>query len=97
MHRRCVNPAHLEPVTFEENQRRSPINFMLTNAEKTHCDSGHEFTPENTRMWRGHRFCKACNREAVKRYKSANPDLVRERSRKYKARKAQESKGDGSS
>lgn len=34
------------------------------NANKTHCDSGHEFTPENTRRTKaGHRQCRACNRE----------------------------------
>lgn len=31
------------------------------NAAKTHCDSGHEFTEENTgRNKDGHRFCRSC-------------------------------------
>ncbi|MDQ3573658.1 MAG: HNH endonuclease [Actinomycetota bacterium] len=46
--RNCVNPAHLEPVTFRENQRR---------AWKSHCLRGHEFTDENTHWVR---VCKAC-------------------------------------
>lgn len=60
--RSCVNPAHLEPVTRRENLRRSP----LTNASKTHCVHGHEFTPANTvvrtRPGSG-RDCRACKNE----------------------------------
>lgn len=57
--RSCVNPAHLEPVTLAENNRRKP--------RVTHCPRGHEFIPENTREWRGLRFCIACNRLHKKR------------------------------
>lgn len=38
----CVNPAHLEPVTRAENNRRG-LNGVL----KTHCKRGHLFVPEN--------------------------------------------------
>jgi formylmethanofuran dehydrogenase subunit E len=56
---RCVNPAHLEPVTRSENLRRSPL--MGRNSHKTHCKRGHEFTPDNTRTRpNGHRTCIAC-------------------------------------
>lgn len=37
---RCVNPAHLEPVTPAENKRRA-------TARRTHCVNGHAFTPDN--------------------------------------------------
>lgn len=40
--RACVNPDHLEAVTTGENARRGGC------AIKTHCPSGHEYTPENT-------------------------------------------------
>lgn len=62
---RCVNPDHLEPVTREENMRRR-------SEAQTHCKHGHEFTPENTypRPKDGRRQCRACNREAVRRYKT---------------------------
>jgi hypothetical protein len=39
------------------NRRRDP------QAEKTHCPCGHEYTPENTRLYRGRRHCRACARE----------------------------------
>lgn len=68
--RACVNPAHLEPVTHAENQRRSPVLMAMfaernaREATKTHCKRGHEFTVENTRIEkvRGVRVCRACMR-----------------------------------
>jgi hypothetical protein len=75
----------MEPVTFVENQRRSPFNFMISNAEKTHCPAGHEYTPENMRVTNGSRHCKICNREAVKRYQATSNG--RNRRRKSRARK----------
>lgn len=56
--RHCINPAHLEAVTKIVNTRRSARG----NARKTHCDHGHEFTPENTyyRHDRIGRICRAC-------------------------------------
>src|SRR5687768_9248591 len=61
--RACVNPRHLEPVTQAENARRGAI------AQKTHCANGHPFDGDNT-YWRssGHRTCRACNRENVRKY-----------------------------
>lgn len=64
LHRRCVNPAHLEVVTSEENNRRSK-SFSALNAVKTECAQGHPYTPENT-YWRTvaggtqRRLCKTC-------------------------------------
>lgn len=53
----CVNPFHMEPVTAVENVRRSDA-YSAVNARKTHCNHGHEFTPENTYQWHGHRQCR---------------------------------------
>lgn len=57
--RSCVNPDHMEAVTHRENSRRS-LNPAGINARKTHCQKGHEFTPENTRVWRNQRNCRTC-------------------------------------
>lgn len=44
----CVNPAHLEPVTHQENLRRAGITGLLGPELKTHCPRKHPYTPENT-------------------------------------------------
>lgn len=60
--RACVNAEHLEPVSAVENARRGE-SVPAVNARKTHCKRGHEFTPENTYVWKpGHRACKTCAR-----------------------------------
>lgn len=46
----CVNPDHLEAVTFYENQKRSTLTFTARYGNATHCIRGHEFTTENTRV-----------------------------------------------
>ena len=51
--RACCRPDHLEAVTKEENRRR-----RMQDA----CVHGHEFTPENTRWYQGHRYCRTCQR-----------------------------------
>lgn len=63
LHRRCVNPAHLEPMTNTENQRRSPNTLASLGAAKTHCPQGHPYDAENTLTSGGHRWCRACRRE----------------------------------
>jgi hypothetical protein len=60
---RCVNPAHVEPVTAKEN-------ILRWSRTVTHCKRGHEFTPENTRVYgcgynskgvhKTARYCVAC-------------------------------------
>ena len=63
--RRCCNPAHVEPVTHTVNMGRGE------RAQRTHCDHGHEYTPENTKRnsVSGHRYCREC-------------DLIRKRARR---------------
>ena len=59
-HRRCCNPSHLRPSTRRSNLARGggPIAAHIA---VTHCPYGHEYTPENTRVYRGRRHCRACN------------------------------------
>jgi hypothetical protein len=61
-HHACANPEHIEPVTDAVNVMRGE-SFSPANAAKTHCDSGHEFTPDNTAIdAEGYRICRICRR-----------------------------------
>ena len=61
--RRCLNTAHLEPVTRGENVLRG-MGRAADNARKTHCHRGHPFDKQNTYIVPGGgRQCRACNRE----------------------------------
>lgn len=55
-HRRCVNPAHLEPVVRLENvmRGRSPVAI---NARKETCKYGHELIPG---LYGRRRACRTC-------------------------------------
>ena len=56
----CVNPDHLEAVTFAENTRRG----IAARSPRTHCRRGHEFTPDNTKIGSdGYRTCRTCFRD----------------------------------
>lgn len=58
----CVNPSHLEPVVCRENIRRGE-SHIAENMRKTHCPSGHAYTPENTWVSKlGYRYCRECKR-----------------------------------
>lgn len=59
LHRRCINVDHLEPVTGAENTRRG--KGWAVNGTKTHCPQGHPYDNENTHVWNGRRYCRACN------------------------------------
>ncbi len=58
----CVRPDHMELVGPVENVMRGE-GYMATNARKTHCPQGHEYTPDNTYIWRTARYCRTCQRQ----------------------------------
>jgi hypothetical protein len=69
----CVNPAHLEAVTPEENRRRQTIaNGHVVGGKPrepkergpaTQCRNGHAYTPENVAIRSdGRRCCITCAR-----------------------------------
>lgn len=62
---RCVNPEHLEAVTFQENLLRGNGGRL-----RTKCAKGHDFSPENTAIRGGKRKCKQCARDWAKAYKA---------------------------
>lgn len=59
VHRRCQNPAHMEPVTKRVNTLRGE-SPAAKHARKTHCPQGHPYDQANTYWHRGQRRCKTC-------------------------------------
>lgn len=45
----------------------------------THCKNGHEFTPENTYVWRGHRYCRKCGLARVLAAEKRDPNHLQKR------------------
>lgn len=63
--RRCVNPAHLEPVTNRENAARGDAGMARAAQQlaKTHCPAGHPFAGDNVQFRPdGRRRCRECRR-----------------------------------
>lgn len=62
--RACINPAHLEPVTKDENLRRQGLAV-------TRCPRGHKYTPENILRTRTGRACRQCDRARSREWRAA--------------------------
>ena len=59
----CVNPDHLEPVTFVENIRRGVHSYKMAEIlrARTHCPQGHPYAGHNLIVRKsGSRQCRAC-------------------------------------
>ena len=65
--RACVYPAHLEPVTSQENILRGH-GMAATRARKTHCPQGHPYSGPNLIRWAPHygRRCRICRRNRLR-------------------------------
>lgn len=68
VHRCCVNPDHVDPVTKEENGRRAGNRI-------SHCPRGHLYSADNIGPSHGGRRCLTCHREKeTARYHAHHPD-----------------------
>lgn len=92
----CINPAHLKLGTRSENNRdcQAKGRHGYDPRIKTHCNRGHEYTPENTSICpRGWRRCKECLRTRWERERNPQPKppLTRDqlRQQRYRLRKKQ--------
>lgn len=65
LHKRCVNPGHLQAITYSQN---SKLGAPISYDNRTHCLHGHELTEDNI-GWRIQsksptspkvRFCRTC-------------------------------------
>ena len=63
LHRRCVNPDHLEAVTAKTNVLRGR-SFAARFSVATHCVNGHLYNEANTYYYRDGRgrMCRECGR-----------------------------------
>ena len=62
----CVNPAHLEPVSMQENLRRgnSHLSASIRHSKKEHCPKGHPYLGANLYIGtRGQRLCRRCHND----------------------------------
>lgn len=69
--RACVNPAHLEAVTWQENILRG-TGMAAINRRKQLCSSGHRF---DILLRNGYRQCSTCRREVVERRKERQREV----------------------
>lgn len=69
---RCVNPAHLEPVTAQVNIARSGA-ISTVNRVKTHCLRGHEYAGDNLAIVAstGERRCRTCGRDVMRQRRAS--------------------------
>lgn len=64
----CVNPSHLQQISYKENTLRGSSPIAI-NAVKTHCNKGHELSGANLYIKpNGSRNCKMCRKHAAQRY-----------------------------
>lgn len=78
LHRRCVNPGHLQVVPFVRNVLRG-VGPTAENARKDRCVNGHPYDAENTyiRPKSGNRDCRACIKVRVAAQKARNRAKVK--------------------
>lgn len=77
VHRRCVNPRHLEPVANGTNVLRGRTSSAL-NARKRACLRGHPLAGDNLAVLpNGDRRCRTCHAAAARRSRASLASRLR--------------------
>lgn len=85
--RRCVNPAHLEPVTRRENLMRGDT-IPAHKAAQTTCKHGHLLEGENLYLYPdGRRGCRICRADEYRKWVEENRERRQELDRNFYRRK----------
>lgn len=65
--RHCVNPEHMEVVSYQEN---------LTRKFDAICSNGHQRTEMNTYFYNGQRMCRTCRASAARLFRARRSGRV---------------------
>jgi len=68
--RACVNPQHLQAITWAENVMRDSVSIPYINSQKTHCPRGHPFDKTYKEARGFVRYCSICEAEKKKRLRA---------------------------
>ena len=55
--------------SYSDNKADAIRNGRDANSQKTRCPRGHPYSEGNTRVFRGSRFCRACNTLLAQKYR----------------------------
>lgn len=91
----CCRPDHLVEMTQADHLAITPGTYVHIQAEKTHCNHGHELSGDNlyeSGLRRGVRQCKACTMRRNAEAREQHPEQLREAQRRYRERKRAEAR-----
>lgn len=75
----CVNPAHLEAVSHQENMARgiTGLHMIKKSKSSTHCVNGHEFNEKTLYLHKGkYKQCRVCkNNHQIEQRRKMNKSI----------------------